>query len=141
MKKILLILTSALLTGCISTGFSDIDNNKFVYITPKTVPAELEGYWSGNLSFFLTTIHLNQDGNGVICSSGGTKNELVKLKYLDSVIHTQAGTKFEIKSVTKDTLELHLPYGFGKDYAFKKDPELKEAAIYCTTALKQVVVK
>lgn len=135
MKKLLIASTLgfiATLSGCAMNN--DLLSGQFSAIAPKST--DLSGYWSGNGGPWLVTIKINSDGTGLMCQSYNGKDMLDKIKVVDDVIYNQNNLKLKVTSKASDKLVLKADYYMGATFNFTPDPLLKNASLYCESALR-----
>ncbi len=135
MKKIIiagLVGLGLVLSGCAMNN--DLLSGQFSSITPK--PTNLSGYWSGSGGPWLVTVKFNSDGTGLMCQSYNGKDILDKIKVVDDVIYNQNNLKLKVVSKTNEKLILKADYYMGATFNFTPDPLLKNASLYCESALK-----
>ncbi len=134
LNVVLQFLLFASLTGCQSPA-RDMMNNNFVAISPKAVPANLVGTWTGSMGPYLVSMKWQADGYGLFCYSYGTADVLQRVKFVDGEIFIQDGTKLQLKGLSTASMIVHTSYFSGKDSTLLGDRELRNASVYCAKAL------
>lgn len=134
-KWILSAFLIAPLMGCQSIS-SDMLNNDFVSVRADHVPSEMQGVWTGSMGPYLVTLSLQGDGHGLYCYTYNASEAVYKAKYSQGVMVFQDGTKMEVSPLSGGRLRGRVNYLFGQDYTFYQDPELKEAANFCSRELR-----
>ena len=102
MKKIILLGLAISLSGCV-TPVTQMINNKFSDIVPTNPQAT--GIWTTSVGPGLSTIKLNDDGNGILCEDTSGYINLNKLKYSNGQLYSQNGMVLKVISLNKDILE------------------------------------
>ncbi|MFW1729294.1 J517_1871 family lipoprotein [Acinetobacter baumannii] len=129
MKKLLLVLPFLALGGCV-TPVTQMLNNQFSEIQP-TKP-QVTGIWTTSVGPGLSTIKLNEDGNGVLCEDSSGYMTLNKIKYSNGNIYTQNGMVLKVLKLNQDLLEAKTTLSaFNVNMAYKSDNDLKAASIKC----------
>jgi len=129
MKKIILLGLAISLSGCV-TPVTQMINNKFSDIVPTNPQAT--GIWTTSVGPGLSTIKLNDDGNGILCEDTSGYINLNKLKYSNGQLYSQNGMVLKVISLNKDILEAKTTLSaFNIDMVYKKDSELKAASLKC----------
>lgn len=132
MKIHLIAIAAFSLAGCAT---DDMLNNKFPTIVIK--PAEnLAGIWTGALGPYMSTLKINSDGSGYSCYSWNDKKSVDRIKFDGENIYFQEGTRLRILTKDSSMLKVNAPYGFGKDYTYTRDDNLKQASPYCVREIK-----
>ncbi|MEV8215723.1 J517_1871 family lipoprotein [Leifsonia sp. NPDC077715] len=133
MKKIILLSLIMLLSGCV-TPVTQMMNNKFSDIVP-TKPLAA-GIWTTSVGPGLSTIKLNEDGNGILCEDTSGYLNLNKLKYSNGQLYAQNGLILKVISLNQDVLEAKTTLSaFNIDMVYKKDSDLKAASLKCAKEL------
>ncbi|WP_461196797.1 J517_1871 family lipoprotein [Acinetobacter pittii] len=129
MKKIILFGLAISLSGCV-TPVTQMINNKFSDIVP-TKP-QATGIWTTSVGPGLSTIKLNEDGNGILCEDTSGYINLNKLKYSNGQLYSQNGMVLKVISLNQEVLEAKTTLSaFNIGMVYKKDSELKAASIKC----------
>jgi len=129
MKKIILLGLAISLSGCV-TPATQMINNKFSEIMP-TKP-QATGIWTTSVGSGLSTIKLNEDGNGILCEDTSGYINLNKLKYSNGQLYSQNGMVLKVMSLNQDVLEAKTTLSaFNIDMVYKKDSDLKAASLKC----------
>lgn len=132
MKKIFLTaLLAFTLSGCIS---DPLLNNQFPSIVEKPA-GDLSGVWTGAMGPYLTTIKLGSNGLGYSCYAWNGKQVVGRVKFDGVNIQFQEGTYLSVISNDQSTLNVNVPYAFGKNYIFMKDNNLSSADPFCAKEL------
>lgn len=137
MRTTAVMIATAMLAGCAMPGddiFRDMANNQFMDVQPESVPAGMDGHWSGAAGPSMMTLDLRQDGGGTICTVYGATNSLHAVKYSNGEIHTQGGTRIVI-SQAGERLAASYPYKHGPAFEFHRDDDLSKAAPYCRDSM------
>ncbi|WP_151820819.1 J517_1871 family lipoprotein [Acinetobacter soli] len=133
MKKIILLSLATLLSGCV-TPVTQMMNNKFSDIEP-TKP-EATGIWTTSVGPGLSTIKLNEDGNGILCEDTSGHLNLNKLKYSNGQLFSQNGMILKVVSIDQDILRVKTTLSaFNVDMVYKRDTDLKAASLKCAKEL------
>lgn len=133
MKKIILLSLAILLSGCV-TPVTQMINNKFSDIEP-TKP-QATGIWTTSVGPGLSTIKLNEDGNGILCEDTSGYLNLNKLKYSNGQLYAQNGMILKVISLNQDVLEAKTTLSaFNIDMVYKNDSGLKAASLKCAKEL------
>ncbi|MCU4428527.1 J517_1871 family lipoprotein [Acinetobacter pittii] len=129
MKKIILLGLAISLSGCV-TPVTQMINNKFSDIEP-TKP-QATGIWTTSVGPGLSTIKLNEDGNGILCEDTSGYINLNKIKYSNGQIYSQNGMILKVSSIDQDKLEAKTTLSaFNINMIYKKDNDLKAASLKC----------
>lgn len=137
MRSAVLAMVLSLMAGCAMPGddiFRDMANNQFMDVQAESVPAGMDGHWTGVAGPSMMTLALRQDGSGVICTVYGATNTLHAVKYSNGEIYTQGGTRFNV-SPAGGRLAASYPYKHGPTFDFHRDNDLAMAAPYCRATL------
>lgn len=133
MKKLLLILPFLALGGCV-TPIDQMINNKFSDVEP-TKP-QVAGIWTTSVGPSLSTIKLNEDGNGLLCEDSSGYVSLNKVKYSDGKLFAQNGMILKVLKLSEDVLEAKTTVSaFNVTMAYKSDSALKAASSKCAKEL------
>ncbi|MFA2984219.1 hypothetical protein KWE57_03960 [Acinetobacter pittii] len=133
MKKIILLSLILILSGCV-TPVNQMMNNKFSDIVP-TKP-QAAGIWTKSVGPGLSTIKLNEDGNGILCEDTSGYLNLNKLKYSNGQLYAQNGLILKVISLNQDVLEAKTTLSaFNIEMVYKKDSDLKAASLKCAKEL------
>ncbi|EXA86692.1 J517_1871 family lipoprotein [Acinetobacter baumannii] len=133
MKKIILLSLAILLSGCV-TPVTQMMNNKFSDIEP-TKP-QATGIWTTSVGPGLSTIKLNEDGNGILCEDTSGHVNLNKLKHSNGQLYAQNGLILKVISLNQNVLEAKTTLSaFNIDMVYKKDSDLKAASLKCAKEL------
>lgn len=133
MNKLFLLGLTVVLTGCV-TPATQMMNNNFSNIEPTTPQAT--GIWTTTVGAGLSTIKLNQDGNGILCEDSSGHVNLNKLKYSKGQLYAQNGMILKVVSLNQDVIEAKTTLSaFNIDMVYKKDSDLKAASLKCAKEL------
>ena len=88
------------------------------------------------MSNWLVTFQIDNNGEGVYCTSGWDKDILQRTKYANNTIFIQDGTKFDIKSYDTNTMLVQAPYFALPEHTLYRDDDLKKASVFCASKLK-----
>ncbi|MEQ1066291.1 J517_1871 family lipoprotein [Acinetobacter sp. XH1741] len=129
MKKIILIGLAISLSGCV-TPVTQMINNKFSDIVP-TKP-QATGIWTTSVGPGLSTIKLNEDGNGILCEDTSGNITSNKIKYSNGQLYSQNGMVLKVIALNQEVLEAKTTLSaFNIDMVYKKDSDLKAASLKC----------
>ncbi|HHY2116890.1 J517_1871 family lipoprotein [Acinetobacter nosocomialis] len=133
MKKLLILVPMLVLGGCV-TPVDQMLNNKFSDVVP-TKP-QVTGIWTTSVGPSLSTIKLNDDGNGLLCEDTSGNVTLNKVKYSDGKLFAQNGMILKVLKLSEDVLEAKTTVtAFNITMAYKKDSDLKAASAKCAKEL------
>lgn len=135
--KLVAMLACAALTGC--AAFDDPyglnRDNRFAEVAPEAPPPSYVGTWTGGTSLYLTTMRLQADGRGLLCSSMHTRESVGNVKYHSGMLYTQSGDRLTIRR-DGDVLVIGFEDPSLPSYRLVPDPNLVEASPYCKSAMK-----
>ncbi|MCU4562058.1 J517_1871 family lipoprotein [Acinetobacter sp. WU_MDCI_Abxc222] len=133
MKKIIYLVSTVLLGGCV-TPTTQIINNKFSEIQP-SIPS-VSGIWTFSIDPSISTIRLDSDGNGILCEDTSGHIVLNKAKYANNMIYIQNGMVLEVRLLNKDILEARTILSAStSNMIYEADNDLKAASLKCVKEL------
>ncbi|MFA2970073.1 hypothetical protein KWE21_05555 [Acinetobacter pittii] len=133
MKKIIYLVSTVLLGGCV-TPTTQIINNKFSEVQP-SMPS-VSGIWTFSIDPSISTIRLDSDGNGILCEDTSGHIVLNKVKYANNMIYIQNGMVLEVRLLNKDILEARTILSAStSNMIYEADNDLKAASLKCVKEL------
>lgn len=133
MKKIIYLVSTVLLGGCV-TPTTQIINNKFSEVQP-SMPS-VSGIWTFSIDPSISTIRLDSDGNGILCEDTSGHIVLNKVKYANNMIYIQNGMVLEVRLLNKDILEARTIFSAStSNMIYEADNDLKAASLKCVKEL------
>lgn len=133
MKKIIYLVSTVLLSGCV-TPTTQIINNKFSEVQPSML--SVSGIWTFSIDPSISTIRLDSDGNGILCEDTSGYIVLNKVKYANNMIYIQNGMVLEVRLLNKDILEARTILSAStSNMIYEADNDLKAASLKCVKEL------
>ncbi len=133
MKKIIYLVSTVLLGGCV-TPTTQIINNKFSKVQP-SIPS-VSGIWTFSIDPNISTIRLDSDGNGILCEDTSGHVVLNKVKYANNMIYIQNDMVLEVRLLNKDILEARTILSAStSNMIYEADNDLKAASLKCVKEL------
>lgn len=133
MKKIIYLVSTVLLGGCV-TPTTQIINNKFSEVQP-SMPS-VSGIWTFSIDPSISTIRLDSGGNGILCEDTSGHIVLNKVKYANNMIYIQNGMVLEVRLLNKDILEARTILSAStSNMIYEADNDLKAASLKCVKEL------
>ncbi|MBJ8433431.1 J517_1871 family lipoprotein [Acinetobacter pittii] len=133
MKKIIYLVSTVLLGGCV-TPTTQIINNKFSEVQP-SIPS-VSGIWTFSIDPNISTIRLDSDGNGILCEDTSGHVVLNKVKYANNMIYIQNDMVLEVRLLNKDILEARTILSAStSNMIYEADNDLKAASLKCVKEL------
>ncbi|MBJ9935909.1 J517_1871 family lipoprotein [Acinetobacter pittii] len=133
MKKIIYLVSTVLLGGCV-TPTTQIINNKFSEVQP-SMPS-VSGIWTFSIDPNISTIRLDSDGNGILCEDTSGHVVLNKVKYANNMIYIQNDMVLEVRLLNKDILEARTIFSAStSNMIYEADNDLKAASLKCVKEL------
>jgi hypothetical protein len=118
-----------LLVGALTlSGCAGLTENRYIDQPVEAPPAAYIGPWTGTIGNYLSTLVLNGDGTGRLCSAWHTYNSVERVKFSGGSVYPQSGGEMKV-AVAGSQMTGSLP--FAGDFRFIRDTELREAASYC----------
>ncbi|MEB7641765.1 J517_1871 family lipoprotein [Acinetobacter pittii] len=133
MKKIIYLVSTVLLGGCV-TPTTQIINNKFSEVQP-SIPS-VSGIWTFSIDPNISTIRLDSNGNGILCEDTSSHVVLNKVKYANNMIYIQNDMVLEVRLLNKDILEARTILSAStSNMIYEADNDLKAASLKCVKEL------
>lgn len=120
MKKIILLGTFILLSGCATT-------HNFFEITP--TQNKYNGLWTGQYDQLVATLKLNEDGSGEICQDHFGTARVMSVKLANDRLYSQDGTYWKFIPQTPESIKLN--YAIGGGYLMHKDDSRSKITPAC----------
>lgn len=134
--RIFMLLLAALATSC-ALPLDDWMENDFPGVVVEPAPSAIVGTWVGSNGFYLVSLRVTEDGNGLSCYSWHGKEHVGRTKYSQGAIVYAEGVSHRVLSVDSTKMIVRPLFRDSKDLTFYRDDDLDQASPYCQRALAE----